>query len=146
MSDPKVFVCDICGRVLDLRTDEQGATYVHTFQDCPADHEPVPVEAPPGYRGGRCDFCNVDHPEFVVPVRDFPVPGLEATHNSLGDWAACAACAQLIKRNQWNALVARVVVLKKRAGLPISDRAVSALRAIYRRLRENIKGAVRPIE
>lgn len=139
-----IIICATCNRVLDLYTDATTTRYQHTLGDSPADHAPVPVEAPPGYRGGHCDFCNADHPAFVLPARDFllPVPG----QNSLGDWAACQLCADLITKNQWTELVVRVTEIEAHRGLHLGAGGVAALHGLYALLRHNVTGPLRPIE
>jgi hypothetical protein len=143
---PVVYICEVCGRSLDLRSDAEGMALVHTAQDA-ADHEPVPVPMPEGWTGGRCDFCNGEPPTHVLPARDFAVPGYEEFGESLGDWAACADCAPLIERNQWSALVRRAADAQCALN-PFASRAMVErhLTAVYRRLRRNVTGALKEIE
>lgn len=144
MSDDVIIICAVCRRVLHNYIDETGAEYIHTEQDSPADHEPQPIRAPEGYREGRCDFCNHDWPEFVLPVRDFVPPG-RPNEMSLGSWAACPTCGKLIDSNRWSDLVARVVALRELEGNPVSADQRAQIGALYRRLRKNISGSLRPI-
>jgi hypothetical protein len=94
-------VCATCSVALNVATDINGMTYIHPL---PSDHEPLPVEAPEGWRG-RCDFCFTEPGTWIVPARTFAVAGA----TSAEDWAACDVCVALIERDQWNALVRRVV-------------------------------------
>ncbi|MGH3985857.1 MAG: hypothetical protein ACRDTZ_00875 [Pseudonocardiaceae bacterium] len=139
-----IMICQTCGRVLAAKTfAEQTVVYQHTFQDS-LDHDARPTPMPPDYEGGRCDFCNLDHPSFTVPARSFVTPN--TGYGSRGDWAACATCATLIQRNQWTTLITRVVALAERD----HGREVPTLRTelggLYRRLRTNITGALRPVQ
>jgi hypothetical protein len=137
-------ICDTCRRALDVHMTADGATYRHTLVD-PADHPAVPIPAPPGWDEGRCDFCSAEPPRFELPVRDFRLPQLDP-HMSLGGWAACEPCARLIEANRWNELERRAVAAyERRNGIPLPPDAQSALRGLYRRLRQHISGSLRPI-
>ena len=94
-------VCAICDVALNVSSDIDGMTYIHPL---PADHDPVPVKAPEGWRG-RCDFCFAEPGDWIVPAKTFAVP----VATSAEDWAACNTCVALIERDQWNALVRRAV-------------------------------------
>lgn len=142
--DP-LMICRVCKHVLNVLVPADGGEheYVHGEQDITG-HDPQPIPPPPDYRG-RCDFCNFAQPEFVVPVRNFEVemcPG----HMGGTDWSACAICANLIDRNQWPGLVARVAALRERRDdrlLPPEVRA--GIAGLYRQVRRNITGSIRPI-
>lgn len=134
-----MMICAVCRRVLNMRgTSTTGFTFMHTMQDAAVDHEPQPIPAPDGYREGRCDFCNTDHPVSVLPVRDFAFPG--GIDMSRGDWAACPACGELIDANRWVGLIERVAELRSMG--PVERSAVARL---YRVVRKNIAGSLRPI-
>lgn len=138
--DSEPFVCGVCGRVLD---HHEGIGYLHTTGDSFADHDPVPVpQAEALLVAGRCDFCYVDYPEWVVPASDFEVlPG----HMSQGPWAACSVCAGLIEKDQWSALVRRAIAgYEERHGGFMPEQAQSNLSPMYRRLRKHITGALQP--
>lgn len=141
-----VRICAVCRRVLDLFTDASGASYIHTMQDTAvADHAPEPIPMPENYREGRCDFCNSDMPDFALPVRDFPVPGMGSSM-SLGDWATCAACGKLIEGDRWNDLVTRVAALRESRELrAVGERERALIARLYRVVRKNITGSLRPI-
>jgi hypothetical protein len=137
MEQETIYICRVCRRVLDLYTDRDGVRLQHTFQDgMVADHEADPVPASQMEQRGRCDFCNADFPEFEVPVRDFIVPDL-AGHASAGNWAACRPCAGLIEADRWNALLRR-----RDWGSPERE---AAARRLWRAVRRNITGSIRPI-
>ena len=133
------YVCEICGRVLDY---EEGVGYLHTAGDSAAGHEPMPVpQSQALVVAGRCDFCYADHPAWVVPARDFEVlPG----HVSNGDWAACSDCGRLIETDQWSALTRRARRGWEQIHGPMPDHQSDALPRLYRLLRKNITGALRP--
>lgn len=135
-------ICRHCRRVLNHYADEHGVAYIHATQDQPADgHQPEPIPMPEGYNEGRCDFCNTDQPGFVLPARDFQVPG---GHMSLGNWAVCAECKPLIERDEWSKLTRRV--LEKRAAMGgMTEMFASVLPPLYRRLRKAISGPIRSI-
>ena len=140
-SPSEVHVCLTCRRVLDL---DEVTGYQHTMQDADADHEAQPVPYSEMFDVlGRCDFCNVDHPDFVLPARDFMVaPG----HVNQGDWAACMACADLIGKDQWTALARRVVTLTLQQHPDRQRHEVEiGVGRVYRLLRKNIIGSLRPL-
>lgn len=138
--DPEPFVCGVCGRVLD---HESGVGYIHSVRDrASADHEVEPVRQSEALVvAGRCDFCYRDYPEWVVPAAEFEVlPG----HLSTGDWAACGGCAALVESNQWSALVRRAQVGWEARNGPMPDQVLSSLPRLYRLLRKNIVGTLKP--
>lgn len=143
--DTDLRACAVCGRVLNhvSGTDDH---YEHTLADG-TDHPPVPVppsEIPEQFRP-RCDFCRSEFPTFVLPVHSFVMPAISG-HGSEGDWAACSDCASLLSRNEWNALVRRVESeWVHNHGEAMSPLIVDSLRALYRTLRKNVSGAVRPL-
>lgn len=143
MSVP-VMVCVECRRVLDTVTRDGATHYAHTYQDLQdgVDHEPVPVEAPEGYRGGRCDFCSSDTPTYVLPARDFDT---EFNAGSAADWAVCDGCAPLIERDQWNRLLDRVSEVREARGHPTGEAERTAMKRLWRTLRKNITGSLKPI-
>lgn len=137
----RVHVCRTCKRVLD---EDSRLGFRHTVQDASTDHEADPVPYAEMFDvKGRCDFCNLDHPDFVLPVRDYLVaPG----HMNQGDWAACTPCAALIERDQWSALIRRVVTLTLEHHPERDSREVEVgVNRVYRLLRKNIAGSLRPL-
>lgn len=141
-------ICAVCGRVLDYWEGPSGEGWRHSFaarDPEELDHEPVPVpvsQAPEQLRE-RCDFCYTDQANWIVPTRDFSY----VTSVSVGNWAACDACAELIGRNDWNGLLRRVEEHWNAArGVPMDDLTRKILRKLYRELRKNIYGSVKPNE
>lgn len=145
MSKPPM-ICAVCQQALDTYADENGVSLVHTVTDQAENvtHEPVPVEPGPDWRG-RCDFCGIDDPKFVVPARDFRMPGRDLQH-SKGDWAACRFCALLISADRWPSLVRRAAAVHKhRFGTPMPVESRASVWRLHSTLRENITGPIRPL-
>lgn len=141
-NDPPV-MCGVCGRVgvFDMNT----RTYQHGAQDTD-DHPYVPVRITdaPEQLQGRCDFCNLTGEQhWLLPVEDYPVGLLPDGREywNRGGYAACDACADLIRRNRWTALVNRVAELRCQEG---SAKTLIELRAMYtfayKELRRHITG------
>lgn len=133
-------VCGVCGRVLDHR---EGVGFEHSVGDrASEDHEPVPVpQSQALVVHGRCDFCYVDNPGWVVPAEDFEVmPG----QMSGGNWAACDDCARLIESNQWSALVRRARTGWEARHGPMPAPVSESLPRLYRLLRRHITGSLQP--
>lgn len=138
-----VVICQVCDRSLFRRVTTEFAIYCHGPGD-PDDHTPVPIDAPPHWRG-RCDFCTTATAEFVVPARDFTAPNTPDA-SSLGNWAACPTCAMLIESNRWNNLLTRAITAHERLhGHKATEEQVRTVRALYRAVRAAINGAIRPI-
>ena len=160
MSEPQPqppHVCAVCRRVLDFERPrrEVGSTqgrWIHG-QDRDRGHapQPIPLEealAQPEGVKFRCDFCNEDDPTWSVPVRSFMSE--EATSSdfrfrramSVDNWLACEGCATLIRRNEWNNLLRRVLSSwRRRHGSPMTAAQERRLRTTYRELRKNMTGA-----
>lgn len=139
MNEPKpVTICATCRRTLDIRTTPEGGEYRHNMQD-PDNHPVVPVSSDPQWRG-RCDFCNDDASEYLLPARDFTLPGLGG-HGSHGAWSACTPCATLIDANKWDDVLRRAVAGHERtSGRTLDPGTTAALSTLYRVLRANITG------
>lgn len=138
-------ICQVCSRALDNYVNDDGASFVHPLHVV-TDHDPVPVAAPPGWRG-KCDFCGELPPEYGLPAQDFRLasPGL-LDQMSRGDWAACVECAELINRNRWNALEQRAAEAMSRThGIPEQGPHRFYLHDMYRRLRKAVSGALHKI-
>jgi hypothetical protein len=150
-----LIICAVCGFPLDRFTDADGARFVHTplalatlAKRGGVPHNPVPIEAPPGYAGGFCDFCSAQPPLFVLPARDFTFP--DSPHQSSnGDWSACAACGELLAGGDWSGLVERAARAIERENAPIPPGYGRVLREsltrTYARLRECVTGPLRPL-
>ena len=141
----KPIICAVCRNALDICVTPDGVARVHTLQD-PDDHEPVPVEAPPWWRG-RCDFCSDRPAVFVLPVRSFRVPGSELAQSD-EDWSACANCGALIERNDWDQLRCRVASAMAAAssGAISEDYWETVLSLLHAAIRANITGPLKRIE
>lgn len=173
MTDHQSYICETCQRVLDVYTGADGVELRHTPQD-PDDHDVKPVLAPPGWAGGRCDFCSATPPAYILPARDFRVPGRRDM--SMGNWAACEKCGELIKFRRWADVERRAVAAQRRrvskfapAVRQLVERELrhedvatrrlfqslytsadlwvdpESVHRLYRRLRQNITGPLRPI-
>lgn len=142
-------ICVHCRRVLDLVATEHGTHYAHTIADSHEDHHhsPVPTIMQAMDRRPRCDFCTTDSVTHTIPARSFdmPTPDSTPTNRSIGDWAACDTCAQLVHRNQWTRLEQHVAALHHdRNGVPLTADQHRALHRVWRRLRANIVGPPHP--
>lgn len=139
-------ICATCRQALQAHINPlTGArTYGHAVQD--ADHRPVPIEPPADWLG-RCDFCNVGIPEFVLPVASFTAAASADTDwASAENWAACHSCAALIEKNDWNGLVRAADAGRAEttgAGFSAAERA--AVAQLYRQVRRHVRGALRPL-
>jgi hypothetical protein len=93
----------------------------------------------------RCDFCNLDDEDsFILPVKDFPLPGQDQ-HMSGEDWAACKACAAHISTGRWAALFKRTVTVWERMhGQKMNPLARGGLLAMQQRVRQNVRGELYP--
>jgi hypothetical protein len=145
-------VCKECRRPLE-KLEERGTgnlSWDHHEQDRLQGHKAVPVVADDNEVRGRCDFCNTDAPAFVLPVHDFiagkdPRTGKDQAFE--GDWAACAACAELIERNAWTGLHRRVQECwEARHGIPEPALKKASRSHLWRLLRRNIAGSLRPLQ
>lgn len=138
------YVCGVCGHPLNYREIRGGESrFEHALGEQMADHDPEPVpQSQAVVVADRCDFCYADHPQWVVPARSFM---LMAGHNSGGDWAACDECAPLIERDQWSALARRAKEgWEERHGVPMPGPVADNLSRMYRLLRRNITGSLKP--
>lgn len=134
-----LIVCAVCGRTCDW--NDSTKRNEHSLQDQDgADHPAVPVKASElQHHNARCDFCNQDVPEgsiWTVPASDFPMPMIPTM--SVGDWAACSTCVDLIRRDRWTALISRVVSLSPSALTTGVHK--DWLKALYRKLAVHITG------
>lgn len=148
--EPAMRACAVCGRVLDHYEETHGSPasetggWIHSVQDREhgEDHPAVPVTLQEIEMIGRCDFCNVDFPRWVIPVRSFQlVPG----SMSQGDWAACNTCCELIANRKWYALTKRAVEHSAHRGLMPDEQLRASLAILYSRVRKNITGEPHPI-
>ena len=107
-------MCEVCHLRLNRRVSPEGVTvYHHGFH---ADHEPVPVMEPAQDDVILvCDFCLDRHPTWNFGCENFmdaqsitPDPSQDLAA-SMGDWAACDACKQLVVAGNWNGLADRSI-------------------------------------
>lgn len=142
--DDKGRVCIVCGRVLDFHERDGWIHSLATTDPEEIDHPPIPVlpeEAGEQMRP-RCDFCYADFPEWVLPARDFTaIPGVS---ESTGDWAACDLCAREIEKDRWNVLQRRVRASWEARHGVMPDEVEQAQKRLYRLLRKNVTGSLRP--
>jgi hypothetical protein len=107
---PPRMICAVCGYVLEHTSNRDMATIFFNGQEFghirPSlkDHVVVPVDPGDVEVNGHCDFCDVPEPTEVV-VADTFITGLS---RSVGNWAACEECAELVRRRRWSQLVTRV--------------------------------------
>lgn len=147
-ADGPAKVCGVCARVLDHFIGRDGSgTFIHSrdFIGEEADHPAVPVDPDEVQYIGRCDFCDADHPRWVLPVADFVVANdliPDTTQTSDGGWAACDACKILLDRNAWNVLIRNA---QARIDPPYPE-VKERMAGLYRRLRKNVTGAPKLIE
>ncbi len=151
LRDDKIRACAVCARVLDYvqpgPDSDAGDRWKHPMDGTrfAPDHFAVPVEVDQVKVEGKCDFCFAAHPQFEVPAADFFIPGLPG-EASRGSWAACVDCARLLQTRNWDGLFTRAVAAHERQHILTMDRqAQRALRQLYRALRQNIVGDVRPL-
>ena len=103
--------CAVCAAILDERIDPRTGEheYIHSASVAHVggdDHIPVPVTLDSVRVSEACDFCFVQEPERWIDADSFEWPDLP-DHWSIGGWAACTACAELIDAGAWKRLVAR---------------------------------------
>lgn len=155
--------CAVCARMLENIVDQKtgrsvGWQHPGDIRVAGEDHPAVPVPESSIDTERRCDFCFWIHPEWELPTQDFrydwlpddfPMP-IESKNN----WAACDACAELLREDKWFKLVGRA----KRAFLgrypypetgndPDYNRIMSSWFAqMYQQLQRHVTGPVRRIK
>ncbi|WP_460866820.1 hypothetical protein [Nocardioides pakistanensis] len=143
--EPEEHVCGVCGRALDFARDlDTGETaYVHAARDRPTDDHPVvPVKRGEVPSLDRCDVCLADGPVWRLPTRPFTTPRGESTS---ADWLLCAECGKRVERNDWNGLTRRgITAAEERHGIEFKDWAREEMKGLYRQVRKNVTGALRP--
>lgn len=132
--------CAFCGRVLDYW---EGKGWEHSLTQLDVDHPAVPAPVDQVQALQRCDFCYKDGPEWEIPARSFRANDIS---QSAGSWSACEDCASLIRLNQWNALVRRVVASWESRYGPAPDGLEAGMKRLYRKLRENMTGSPRRMQ
>ena len=131
--------CAVCGYPLEEAVERgQSLGYLHARKEHREDHIAVPVDPSEIRVNQRCDFCDGEPVTMLVLCASFrlPLPGPKST--SVGNWAACTACAHLISRRRWSALVTRVRRLAPATrGVPRSD-----IEAVYRAVEAHMIGII----
>lgn len=149
MTPPKIrHACAVCGRVLDYFEGADGTEGWRHGMAAPEedDHIAVPVPADEIQVRGRCDFCYADEAAWRLPAREvrFEIPGFMGGGMD-ADWAACDGCAKLIERNQWNGVYRRFEESWVARHGSIPDQIAVEVKRLWRLLRANITGPLRPL-
>lgn len=136
MTGHQRLACRTCGYILNINAFNQPE---HP-STAPSDH---PVDAAPSYMVKLvelCDFCTTNQSPWVLPVKSFAVyPGGE----SLGDWAACQECAELINADDWDGLTRRAIEHYQRRN-PESEPILNQyFTVLYAAVRKNTTGPLR---
>jgi len=141
---PGRHVCQTCRRILSY--DEATGQYVHPQEHLHWDHAPVAVpDLEFLYINEKCDFCFADTSAWVLPAEPFVIaPG----HGSDGDWAACEACAELIRADAWYKLLQLV---RKRwpeahSGNRMPPETAQLHHLLWQELRTHVTGQLQRIE
>lgn len=138
--------CAVCGRVLDYYAPSNGSEgyWIHSGQDLEngEDHPAVPVSLAEIEAIGRCDFCNVDFPQWVVPAKSFEVLPGSMSH---GDWGACNTCCELIATRRWETLIRRAAENSAYKDMMPPAALKASLASLYSKLKRNITGEPIPI-
>lgn len=156
--------CAVCARGLQRLIDRQTGkvTFLHPV-DMELmetnDHLPVPVTAEEiQHAETHCDFCHRRNPQWVIPVRNYEYEnwkklGVPLDGASVGSWAACDTCADLVNRGLWSDLTRRGQAAYRQVTAEMelgkhyaADATVDdQIRQMYRQLRKNIAGSPRPL-
>jgi hypothetical protein len=105
---PPERLCAVCGFTLD---HIEGGGYLHLAQvKQMADHVPVPVDPAEVSWPAEvlCDFCTGVPAPWEILTDDFVIRGELLSAAMRGEWMACPACADLIRRKRWTELINRV--------------------------------------
>lgn len=130
--------CGVCGHVLNRYTGPFGESWLHVL-DTDNDHPPVPVPVASAQTKLMCDFCLTEGARWILPVEDYEVGD---GGQNVGDWLACDACADMLRRDDWNALITRAMhtMRERHAGAAPSRRTFETM---YGQLRQHVVGEVR---
>lgn len=141
--------CAVCAQVLfPLATatpnGDEVVAWLHRAEltGGPVDHIAVPVGVDEVHADVRCDFCSGPEPTWVLPVASFEA-GSE--HTSHQDWAACDACARLLRKQQWDRLTKRVVLASaaRHRISPSEPSLIESVETLFAQVRENQSGPIR---
>lgn len=134
-------MCAACKRVLERKTLMGTVSWQHpTDMLRTEDHPAIPVPLDEETVEEKCDVCFTDHPQWVLPARDFQAhPALPI---STSNWALCDVCAALVKGDRWEALYERAVEnYEARHGAMLPE-GHAIIRTMYAMLRENVTGEI----
>lgn len=138
-------MCNICTHILDY--DAAQHCFVHGSA-APKGHDPVPIPYVAENATIVCDLCSYQQVPladvWTIPCRSFEMPTLPDMQPRIsdGDWAACSACAALIRAGKWSELATAAIGRHAtRAYAPVMRAWVAELHA---RLRNNMTGPPRP--
>lgn len=155
---PAETVCARCRRAL-IAIDEIGGnatkrSWHHTGPTTSSggmhDHavEPISLDAVGREQVSVCDFCHAGAPGWRFPCDNFTLPaaaGIPVGQVSIGDWAACRECRQLIEAGDRSGLLDRC--LAKYQGAP--ERVRHSLRAnlqrVFRQFYQHRHGPAGPL-
>lgn len=136
-----IYACEICHHILDF--DPRTNRYVHTAS-APRDGHlvaAVPMETL-GYVLVVCDFCGyhvADGEIWTLPCTTFEMPSLpgDRIRMSVGDWAGCPICTEMITNDQWGMLMNRVLTTHH---FDKDHPAKPWLMELHSRIRQNVTG------
>lgn len=104
-------ICGVCGYPLEHAVDRptgEELGWLHARPSTAADHIVVPVDADQlPVIEQRCDFCDAQPVTDAVLCTSFVMPLPGPPQKSIGHWAACTPCAELVRRRRWSQLVTR---------------------------------------
>jgi hypothetical protein len=112
-------------------TDEPRYPRVHVTQIVQREgrtlHEPVSSPV--------CDFCGHHSPAWDYDCHDFVISPELA---SMGEWAACTPCSDMIEADDWDGVMERCLVIPRQLGLEKSIGLAAGL--MHAGFRENRYG------
>lgn len=138
MTLPEPHLCARCRRPLDWHQNpDRPGWWTHPAAPHPIDddHDPDPIPASrvANEMVGTCDFCAAPHPEWCYPCDDFTVSVTTSPdYGSVGDWAACRDCHDLIERGHFDKLARKAVRSHPARVRPVAVELVAALHAGFR--------------
>jgi hypothetical protein len=95
-----------------------------------------------------CDFCGSAEVAWQFPCETWDIenpvaPGL--THRMLDSWMACTPCRDLVDADDWDGLLARVLVESPMASMLPADQVAAMLRPLWTGFAEHRRGAPIPV-
>ena len=141
-------MCAVCGQILDKieRSGQVGWGHAGELSGR-SDHIAVPIDYDESVLVSLCDFCGDKVPldkRHYLPVADFRVAFLrdaqgDEIRNS-GGYNCCGHCAYLVNLDDWNRLIGRFMHLHPN----VNSNTLTGITLLWRVVRENITGPVRP--